>query len=71
MGEKIKTLSAGQFLDKEIEIELNHPTVAGSDDQVHIQSDKFRFEMDKKDFIGYALSILAAEKNLKKIKGLE
>ena len=68
MGEKIKTLSKGKILNNIFEIELNHPSSSGQDEQIHIQSDKFRFEMDKKDYIKYALSILVAEKNLKGIK---
>jgi len=71
MGEKIKTLSKGKLLNAEFEIELNHPTIKGQDEQIHIQSNKFRFELDKKDFIKYALSILVAEKNLKNLKGIK
>ena len=71
MGEKIKTLSKGNILNTEFEIELNHPPASGQDQQIHIQSDKFRFEIDKKDYIEYALSILVAEKNLKNLKGLK
>ncbi len=71
MGEKIKLLSKGKLLNTHFEIELNHPPSSGKDQQIHIQSDKFRFEMDKKDYMKYALSILAAEKNLKNLKGLK
>ena len=71
MGEKIKTLAKVKLLNKDFEIELNHPPIAGTDEQIHIQSDNFRFEIDKKDYIKYAISILVAEKNLKKMKGLE
>jgi len=71
MGEKIKNLSKGKILNTSFEIELNHPPVSGQDQQVHIQSEKFRFEMDKKDYIQYALSVLVAEKNLKKLKGIK
>ena len=70
MGEKIRTLSKGKLLNTKFEIELNHPTISGQDEQIHIQSDKFRFEIDKKDYIRYSLSILVAEKNLKLLKGL-
>ncbi len=70
MGEKIKTLSKGKLLGAEFEVELNHPPSSGQDQQIHIQSDKFRFEMDKKDYIKYGLSVLVAEKNLKNLKGL-
>ena len=71
MGEKIKILSKGRLLNTDFEIELHHPPSSGQDQQIHIQSDKFRFEMDKKDYIKYALSILVAEKNLKKMKDIK
>ena len=71
MGEKIKTLSKGKLLNTDFEIELNHPPSSGQDQQIHIQSEKFRFEMDKKDYIKYALSILVAEKSLKNLKGIK
>ena len=71
MGEKIKTLSKGKILNTEFDIELNYPPSKGRDYQIHIQSEKFRFEIDKKDFTKYALSVLVAEKNLKSIKGLK
>jgi len=69
MGEKIKILAKGKILDEVFEIELNHPPSNGLDQQIHIQSEKFRFELDKRDFIKYALSILVASKNLRGIKG--
>ena len=68
MGEKIKTLASGKILKTEFEIELNHPLSIGKDQQIHIQSDKFRFEIDKKDYIRYALTILVADKNLQNLK---
>jgi len=68
MGEKIKILSKGKLLNTDFEIELNHPPSSGEDEQVHIQSDKLRFEIDKQDYLKYALSILVAEKNLKNLK---
>ena len=70
MGEKIKTLAKGKILNHKIEIELNHPLQKGQDQQIHIQANNYRFEMDKKEFIKYALSILIAEKNLKNMKGI-
>ena len=48
MGEKIKILSKGKILNSNFEIELNHPITNEQDEQIHIQSDKFRLEMDKK-----------------------
>ena len=71
MGEIIKKLADGNFLGSEIEIELNHPPAKGQDQQIHIQSDKFRFEMDKKDFIAFATSIMLAKKNLKSLKKID
>ena len=71
MGEKIKTLSKGKLLNTDFEVELNHPLSIGLDEQIHIQSEKFRFEMDKKDYIKYALSVLVAEKNLKNLKKIK
>lgn len=71
MGEKIRTIATGKILESEFEIELNHPTLKGLDQHIHIQSDKFRIEMEKKDFIKYGLSVLVAERNLKTIKEIE
>lgn len=71
MGEIIKTLAKGKLLESNIEIELNHPPARGQDQQIHIQSDKFRYEMDKKDYLKFATSILVASKNLKQSKGIE
>tara|TARA_B100001057_G_scaffold247530_1_gene247869 strand:- start:146 stop:361 length:216 start_codon:yes stop_codon:yes gene_type:complete len=71
MGEKIKILSKGKISSNNFEIELNHPVVAEQDEQIHVQSNKVRFEMDKKDYIKYALSVLVAAKNLKILKGLK
>ncbi|MDA8836188.1 hypothetical protein N9N53_04300 [Candidatus Pelagibacter bacterium] len=71
MGEKIKILSKGKISSNNFEIELNHPVSAEQDEQIHVQSNKVRFEMDKKDYIKYALSVLVAAKNLKILKGLK
>lgn len=71
MGEKIKKISQGKVLSTVFEIELNQPPSNSHDQQVHIQSDKIRLEMDKEEFIAYGLSILVAEKNLKNLKGMK
>ncbi len=71
MGEKIKTLSKGSILNVDFEVELNHPLSKGKDQQIHIQSDKFRLEMSKTDYIRYALTVLVAKKNLKKLKNIK
>lgn len=70
MGEKIKILAKGYIHNSEFEIELNHPVVSTQDEQIHIQTNGLRFEIDKKDYIQYALTILLAEKNLKNLKDI-
>jgi len=70
MGERIKTLAKRNFLDSSIEVELNHPLLQGRDEQIHLQSRSFRLEMDKKDYIKCALTILLAEENLRLLKKL-
>ncbi len=71
MGEKINILSKGKLLNTDFEIELNHPPSSGQDQQIHFQSEKYRFEMDKKDYLKYTLSVLVAEKNLKILKNIK
>ncbi|HRZ40283.1 MAG TPA: hypothetical protein P5246_04665 [Candidatus Omnitrophota bacterium] len=70
MGEKIKTLSKGEFFGSTVEIELNRPVVEPQGQQIHIQSKNFRLELKKKEYVKYALSILNAEKNLKNLKNI-
>jgi hypothetical protein len=71
LGEKLKTLAKGKLLGSEIEIELNRPPSQGCDEQIHLQSETLRFEIDKKDYIQYALTILFAEENLRTLKKLK
>ncbi|MBW3020739.1 hypothetical protein KY334_05560 [Candidatus Woesearchaeota archaeon] len=71
MGEKIKTILKGKLFNTNFEIELNHPPFRGLDEQVHIQSDKFRIEIDKNEYLQYAMSVLLARKNLKILKKIE
>ena len=71
MGEKIKILAKGKLFGSDIEIELNHPPSQGCDKQIHLQSKNLRFEIDKKDYIQFALTILLAEENLKRLKKLK
>ena len=71
MGEKIKILAKGKMFDSDIEIELNRPPSQGCDEQIHLQSKTLRFEIDKKDYIQYALTILFAEENLRQLKKLK
>ncbi|MGM0641872.1 MAG: hypothetical protein ACQESN_10660 [Thermotogota bacterium] len=71
MGEKIKTLSKSKINGLLVEIELNEPNDAKSDDQVHIEWRKHRLELSKKEFVKYGLAILIAEKNLKYLKDIK
>ena len=71
MGEKIKILAKGKLFGSNIEIELNRPPSQDCDEQIHLQSKSLRFEMDKKDYIQYALTILFAEENLRRLKKLK
>ena len=71
MGEKIRTLTRGKFLNSNFEIELNHPTTKRGKQQIHLQSDKFRFELDMDNYTKYALLVLLAEKNLKNLKDIK
>ena len=71
MGEKIKTLSKGKIFNCEYEIELNSPPSINKGRQVHIQSNNFRFEINEKEFIKFALTVLLAEKNLKTLKNIK
>jgi len=71
LGEKIKILAKGKLFGSNIEIELNRPPSQGCDEQIHLQSEKLRLEIDKKDYIQYALTILFAENNLRRLKKLK
>jgi hypothetical protein len=71
MGEKIMTLSKGVIFKSEYEIELNSPPSINKDRQIHIQSSNFRFEINEKEFIKFALTVLLAEKNLKTLKNIK
>ncbi|MCF7870100.1 MAG: hypothetical protein K9M01_03170 [Candidatus Omnitrophica bacterium] len=71
MGEKIKILSKGKILNEEFEVELNHPLSKGTSQQIHLQSQKFRVELDRKDYLKYGLSVLAAAKKIKMLKRIK
>lgn len=68
MGEKIKDLAKYRHLNTEYLIELNEPPNKGEDYRIHIQSEKFRLDLPKKDYIKYALTVLSAAKRLKENK---
>ncbi len=70
MGEKIKSLGYFKYKGTDIEFELNSPPFLGLSEQIHIQSDSFRFEMSKSDFVKLSIVVLLAAENLKKLKGM-
>lgn len=70
MGEKIKTLGSVDLLNQAFEVELNAPPSIGMNRQIHIQSDKFRFEMDEDEFIQLCTAVNLAAEKLKHAKGL-
>jgi hypothetical protein len=71
LGEKIKILSKGKIFGTDFEVELNHPLSKGSKQQVHFQSHRFRVELNRDDYLKYALSVLIAEKKLKSLKKIK
>ncbi|MDD3084042.1 MAG: hypothetical protein PHP82_03395 [Candidatus ainarchaeum sp.] len=71
MGERIKFLSKGKLFGNKFEIELNAPTFVGQPNQIHIQNNKNRIEIDQNDYLVYAFTVLVAEKNLKNLKGIK
>ena len=70
MGEIIKKFGTITIAGSNIEFELNKPHAKGSPNSVHIQSDKMRIEMNEKEFLKLSLTVIDAEKKLKRMKGL-
>ena len=70
MGEIIKKFGTINISNSNINFELNKPHAKGAPNSVHIQSDKMRIEMSEKEFLKFSLTLLDAEKKLKKMKGL-
>ena len=70
MGEKIKKLGEIKIHGKLYDVELNEPNILTKPNQVHIQSEDFRFEINELDFYRMGLLIKIAEQKLKKIKSI-
>ena len=68
MGEKIKTLSKGEIFGRMVEIELNKPNHPSQARDIHIQSDHFRLQMDEKDYVKMAVTLLSGKMRLIKMK---
>jgi len=69
MGEKIKILTKCKIFGNDFDVELNHPLSKSRDQQIHIQSDKLRYEIDLKDYIKMALGTSLSGEQLKRMKG--
>lgn len=69
MGRIIKKISSAKIADdQQIDFEVNIPPHGRGEDIVHIQSDRFRAEFSKSDFIEIAAAIISSAYHLKKIK---
>lgn len=71
MGEKIALLASGRILGTTFEIEVNKPHAQGMPNDIHIQSERFRYQMNEKEFLKLALTVLAARRKLAFMKGLD
>lgn len=67
MGEIITSLGNINLNDVDFEIELNEG-VNSSDLIVHFQTEKFRMEMNERDFISVSISALSALRRIKRDK---
>ncbi len=70
MGEILKKLGKILINNDEIEFELNKPHSEKDLRSVHIQSKRFRVEMNEEEFLKLALTVIVAEKKIKKLKGI-
>lgn len=70
MGEKIRTLARGDILGCDLEIELNKAHSKNMPRDIHIQSKKFRLDMNEREYIKLALTVLKAKGQLVKMKGI-
>lgn len=67
MGEKLADIGTIALGGAAFAIELNEP-VTGRERLVHIQSDTLRIDMGEAEFIGHALTIIAAGQRLRASK---
>jgi len=69
MGEKIRDLADIKIRGNKYIIELNEAPDTGLCRDIHIQDSTFRLALEEKDFVEIACTILAARKQLNKLKG--
>ena len=70
MGEKLKILSRVRLKNSEIEIELNKASKIDGPRSIHLQNDAFRLDMDEREFIKLAMTVLASKRKLLVLKGI-
>ncbi len=71
MGEKLRTLSKINLFGVEIEVELNKANRVGGLRDIHIQTPQFRVDMDEREYLKLASSVLWAKQHLRYLKGLD
>lgn len=68
MGEIKDILAQGAFAGGEIKIELNHPVTPNEKEKIHIQTNKFRYELSKQEFRLISSAFLSARGNIQTYK---
>lgn len=71
MGEKIRTLANGKLGKTNIEIEENTPHSSKEKNDIHIQTNTFRYQMKSDSFIEAGLIFLSAAEKLSRLKKLK
>jgi hypothetical protein len=71
LGEKIKSLGHIVVGGLGFEVELNYPPTPGLQQQIHIQSESFRIELDEDEFVRLVCAIRLAKEKLKRLKQLQ
>ena len=70
MGEVIKRLGFFVHRRTPYTIELNSPVVSSEETQIHIQSDEFRLEMSRSEYIAFSCAVKLAAEKLRRYKCL-
>ena len=68
MGEIKDILASAVIKNRNITIEHNLPTTDFGKEKIHIQTEKFRYEVSEKEFRLLASAILSARANLRTYK---
>ncbi len=70
MGEVLKILKETKIGDTKILIEQNAPLTRQGARVIHLQNEKFRFEMPESEFLKLAAALAYARNNFDFMKGL-